>query len=179
MSIGNLKTDGGKRTNYPYQHKVLLSLDRIATVLGANITEFEAQLVIDSDTPPVVYLEVRVYNQDAGTFDPPVYFLPNSTSIETPVLPVSYITPAAPESKTANIDRSDGAGTDFVIAAGAHSISIANVGAGTGTVDTGSGPIDVETGVTVNFDAGATNNTLGSVTVNDNSATEFLIIWIS
>ena len=45
MSIGNLKTQGGKGTNYPYQSKVLLSLNRIGNLIGATTTEFEAQLV--------------------------------------------------------------------------------------------------------------------------------------
>ena len=99
MSIGNLKTDGGKGTNYPYQSKVLLGLDRIATQIGADNVDFEAELVIDSDTPPVVYLEVRIWDQSAGEFNPPVYYLPGSNVIQTPVLPVTYIAPAVPEAK--------------------------------------------------------------------------------
>mgnify|MGYP003652513764 CR=1 FL=1 len=177
MSIGNLKTDGGKGTNYPYQSKVLLGLDRIATVVGATTTEFEAQLVLDNAS--VVWLEVRVYNQETGAFDPPVYFPPGSSTPGAPTLPVTYITPAAPEAKTANIDRTDGAGTAYVIPLGAHSISIANVGAGVGNIDVGAGAVDVEAGVTVNFDAGAMNNTLGSITIRDNGVTEFLLIWMT
>ena len=29
MSIGNLKTDGGKGTNWPWQYKMLLGLNKI------------------------------------------------------------------------------------------------------------------------------------------------------
>ena len=72
------------------------------------------------------------------------------------------------------------AGALLTIPPGASSISVANVGAATGTVDVGSGGIDVETGETLSFDAGATNNTLGSMDVDDLAgATEFLVIWIT
>jgi hypothetical protein len=56
---------------------------------------------------------------------------------------------------------------------GVYSFSIANVGAAAGTVD---GQI-LPAGTTINYDAGALNNTLGSITY-DATGTAFLITWI-
>jgi len=76
MSIGNLKTDGGKGTNWPWQYRVLLGLDKIAQTLKDG-TEFESELVtIDcsgNPSPPpsgsdIIRLEVRVWDTDAGEF---------------------------------------------------------------------------------------------------------------
>tara|TARA_R100001460_G_scaffold66722_1_gene107005 strand:- start:131 stop:805 length:675 start_codon:yes stop_codon:yes gene_type:complete len=76
MSIGNLKTDGGKGTNWPWQYRVLLGLDKIAQSLKDG-TEFESELVtIDcsgNPSPPpsgsdIIRLEVRVWDTDAGEF---------------------------------------------------------------------------------------------------------------
>lgn len=76
MSIGNLKTDGGKGTNWPWQYKMLLGLDKIAQTLKDG-TEFESELVtIDcsgNPSPPpsgsdIIRLEVRVWDTDAGEF---------------------------------------------------------------------------------------------------------------
>ena len=176
MSIGNLKTEGSKGTNYGYQNMVLLSLDRIATVVGATTTEFEAQLVLDNAS--VVWLEVRVYNQETGAFDPPVYFPPGSSTPGAPTLPVTYLAPAAPEAKSMHLERT--AGVVLTIPPGASSISVANVGAATGRVDIGSGNVNIDTGETISFDAGATNNTLGSMDIDDvGGGTQFLVIWIT
>ncbi len=76
MSIGNLKTDGGKGTNWPWQYKMLLGLDKIAALLKDG-SEFESQLVsIDcsaNPSPPpsgsdILRLEVRVWDTDTGGF---------------------------------------------------------------------------------------------------------------
>ena len=76
MSIGNLKTDGGKGTNWPWQYKMLLGLDKIAQSLKDG-TEFESELVtIDcsaNPSPPpsgsdIVRLEVRVWDTDLSEF---------------------------------------------------------------------------------------------------------------
>ena len=76
MSIGNLKTDGGKGTNWPWQYRVLLGLDKIAQTLKDG-TEFESELVtIDcssNPTPPpsgsdIIRLEVRVWDTELGEF---------------------------------------------------------------------------------------------------------------
>ena len=58
--------------------------------------------------------------------------------------------------------------------AGAYSFSIANVGTAAGSVDSQTLPA----GVTVNFDGGALNNTLGAMGF-DATGTTFVVTWIS
>lgn len=59
--------------------------------------------------------------------------------------------------------------------ANAYSFSIANVGSSAGLVGAGQ---SLPAGVTINFDGGALNNTLGSLAY-DASGTTFVITWIS
>lgn len=72
--------------------------------------------------------------------------------------------------KTPTIIRPTASGT---VAAGANSVSIANVGAADGTV----AGVTLKTGETINFDAGQ-SNTLTSIAY-DATGTTFLIITIS
>lgn len=72
--------------------------------------------------------------------------------------------------KTPAISRPSASGT---IAAGANSVSIANVGAADGTV----AGVTLKAGETINFDAGQ-SNTLTSIAY-DATGTTFLIITIS
>jgi len=58
--------------------------------------------------------------------------------------------------------------------AGIYSFSIANVGSAAGSVDTQTLPA----GVTINFDGGAMNNTLGAMSF-DATGTTFVVTWIS
>ena len=110
MSIGDLKTDGNKGNNFPWQLKMLLGqqcacdelaainantddveflLTAILTTLQAN-TEYEAKFVVDTCDSDKVYLEVRVWNPDTSTWGPITYYLPGS---DTPVIPVGASTP--------------------------------------------------------------------------------------
>ena len=73
--------------------------------------------------------------------------------------------------RTPNILSTTGSGST---PAGVYSFSIANVGSATGTVDTQTLPA----GVTINFDGGAMNNTLGAVSF-DATGTTFVVTWIS
>ena len=108
MSSGNLNTYGGKKNNFPFQHNLLLINSAISAAVAAGATEatlqlvltalqngqdYEAKLVRDSDTPPVNWLEVRIFNVTTGTFDPPVYYLAGSNTVGAPVLPIVYIDP--------------------------------------------------------------------------------------
>jgi hypothetical protein len=116
MSIGNLKTEGNKGNNFPWQLKMLLgqqcACDQLTLanqilqeiddntdnvepllvqILAAiqNGTDFEAFLVVDGND--VTWLEVRIWN--GTTFDPPVYFAVGSNVPGTPAPPISYINP--------------------------------------------------------------------------------------
>jgi hypothetical protein len=74
-------------------------------------------------------------------------------------------------SRVTNILRPTSTGT---IAAGTYSASISNVGTANGNVKA----TTLKPGETVNFDAGAINNTLDAIDY-DAIGTEFLIIFIS
>jgi hypothetical protein len=110
MSVGDLKTDGLKGNNFPWQLKMLLGqqcacdqlteinantddveflLSAILTTLQAN-TEYEAKFVVDTCNSDTVYLEVRVWNPDTSTWGPITYYLPGS---DTPVIPPGAATP--------------------------------------------------------------------------------------
>lgn len=108
MSKGNNNTYGNKKMNFPFQQALLQinGLIQAATAAGAteatlqliltalqNGQDYEAKLVRDSDTPPVNWLEVRIFNQTTGIFDPPIYYLAGSNIVGSPVLPVVYIDP--------------------------------------------------------------------------------------
>jgi hypothetical protein len=114
MSIGNLKTDGNKGNNFPYQLKVLKGISEIIGILIGTST--------------------------------------GST-------------------KTTNILRSSTTGT---ISTGKFSASFGNVGTANATVK----GVTIKPGETINFDAGAINNTLDDI-LYDGTGTELLIIYIS
>lgn len=76
-----------------------------------------------------------------------------------------------PEAKVTNIVRAAGAGS---VSVGKFSASFANVGAANATVKA----VIIKPGETINFDAGALNNTLDAIDY-DGTGTELLIIYIS
>ena len=92
MSIGNLKTEGGKGTNWPWQYKMLKGLQGIIDVINstANGSEYEAQLVNITCPDPIVppaphaglklYLEVRTWDTVSGGFTNISYYLPGSNT---------------------------------------------------------------------------------------------------
>ena len=91
-SIGNLKNNGLKGNNWPWQYKMLQGLQGIIDVISstANGTEYEAELVsIDCPPGPVppnphagtkIYLEVRVWNTISGGFTDVSYYLPGDNT---------------------------------------------------------------------------------------------------
>lgn len=224
MSIGNLRDQGNKGNNFPYQLANLKSLAELLDCCSASgvtltqilqtlqdSTEYEAKLVIDTCDLDKVYLEVRVWNPDTSTWGPVTYYLPGST---TPVVPVGAGTPGClkyPNNGTilasilselqsqttilTDIETNTGdtvtnttgsarttnflrpAGVNGTISAGAYSMSFASVGTGNALV----GGIVLKPGETINFDAGAINNTLGAVTYNTstNVGAELIIIWLT
>ena len=87
MSIGNLKTDGGKGTNWPWQYKMLKGLQGIIDVINstANGSEYEAKLVNitctgDPFAGTVLYLEVRTWDTVSGGFTNISYYLPGNNT---------------------------------------------------------------------------------------------------
>jgi len=214
MSIGNLKDQGNKGTNFPWQLKMLMgqqcacdALTEIADntdtvepflaqILAAIQSEqdYEAMLVVDANN--ITWLEIRIYNPDTGTFDPPVYYPAGSNTSGIPLAPITYINPntylaqivinttglateatlQAIETNTTSVARTPNflrpTGSSGTITAGTFSMSFASVGTGNATV----GGMILKPGETINFDAGALNNTLGAVAYNTTTIGSELII---
>lgn len=115
MSIGNLKTNGNKGNNFPYQLANLELLGQILTAIPAaaccptaateatllsvlvalqNGQEFEQNIVTDlggagcpASCP--VYLQIRIFNSGTGTFDPPIYYDADGNLV-VPVGPLQF-----------------------------------------------------------------------------------------
>jgi hypothetical protein len=216
MSIGNVKTEGSKGNNFPWQLKMLMGqqcacdalteiadntdtveplLTQILTAIQQG-TDYEAALVVDAND--VTWLEIRIWN--GVTFDPPVYYLAGSNTSGIPLAPITYINPntylaqivsnttgLATETTLGSVDTKLTAAirtTNFLrpsgslgsIAAGTFSMSFASVGTGNATV----GGMTLKPGETINFDAGALNNTLGAVAYDTTpTAAELIIITLT
>jgi hypothetical protein len=201
MSVGNLKTYGGKGTNMPWQLKMLLGqecacdnltdintntsnvdslLNQILAAIQAG-ADYEAALVVDAND--VTWLEIRLYNPDTGTFDPPVYYLAGTNTPGTPVAPITYINPnsylaqlvtnTSAVSRTPNYIRTSTSGT---VAPITYSLSIANVGIGNGVF---LGNV-IKPGESVSFGADGINNSYAASTFTyDGTGTELLITYNS
>lgn len=201
MSVGNLKTYGGKGTNMPWQLKMLYGqecacdnlvdinnntvnvdslLNQILTAIQAG-TEYEAALVVDAND--VTWLEIRIYNEGTGTFDPPVYYLAGTNTPGIPVAPITYINPntylaqivnnTSAVTRTPNYIRTSAAGTVTPIT---YSLSIANVGSGNGTFLGAT----IKPGESVSFGADGINNSYAASTFTyDGTGTELLITYNS
>jgi hypothetical protein len=203
MSVGNLKTYGGKGTNMPWQLKMLIGQESVVNAIAGipgggggpatNIiltqilaaiqagTEYEAALVIDAND--VTWLEIRIYNAGTGTFDPPVYYLAGTNTPGTPLAPITYINPntylAQITSNTSAVSRTPvyfRTTTSGTIAAVTYSFSIANVGTGNGTFL--GDPI--KPGESVSFGPDGINNYYAASTFTfDGTGTELLITYNS
>ena len=203
MSVGNLKTYGGKGTNMPWQLKMLIGQESVVNAIAGipgggggpatNIiltqilaaiqagTEYEAALVIDAND--VTWLEIRIYNAGTGTFDPPVYYLAGTNTPGTPLAPITYINPntylaqivsnTSAVGRTPNYIRTSAAGT---VAPITYSLSIANVGSGNGTFLGAT----IKPGESVSFGPDGINNYYAASTFTyDGTGTELLITYNS
>ena len=67
----------------------------LQSILSAvdSARDFEVRLVVDSDAPPVTWLEVRNWDEGSGALGTPLYYLPGSIVAGTPVGSLSYINP--------------------------------------------------------------------------------------
>jgi hypothetical protein len=151
MSIGNLKTQGGKGTNYPFQSKVLQGLqcacDQLKAI-GADTTAIEATL-LDIETA-IGNLATEATLQVVET---------NTTGVaRTPGI-------IRPINVTGNLNT---------VAATFYSVSVANVGSANGGV---LGTV-IKPGEILNFSADALNNFFTSFAY-DATGTEFVITYIA
>ncbi len=146
MSIGNLKTEGNKGNNFPYQAKVLQGLQCVCDQLK--------ELNVDTTAIEQTLLDIEALMGDLATEATLLDVVTNTTGVV----------------RSPNLLRVSGsAGT---IPLGKFSMSFASVGTANATV----GGMILKPGETINFDAGALNNTLISVTYDTTTAGAELII---
>ena len=204
MSIGNLKDTGNQGNNLPYQWRVLQGLQEIANQVGQPLTCVEdsialcaggniltsttigADIGLDVNIIGGVTLEV---NLDAANDQVGVYGYINGASGSPVPLNVNATGQVAIQDggNSITVDGGTGvqrtptflrpAGTDGTIALGTFSMSFASVGTANATV----GGITLKPGETLNFDAGAINNTLGAVSyiTSANAGAELIIITLT
>ena len=200
MSIGNLKTEGNKGNNFPYQLRTLQLLDAINNSISAlpgvdyetRTTTYEAIApgtgyvagniivrydIIDVATSTVV--STVWFNQTLQTTITPAPLAANLVPINAPsgvtVLNSSLTVDSGAIQRTPNFLRPTG--SNGTVTAGKYSMSFASVGTGNAIV----GGIILKTGETLNFDAGAINNTLGAVAYDTttNVGAELIIITLT
>lgn len=150
MSIGNLKTDGNKGNNFPYQAKVLQGLQCVCDQLK--------ELNVDTTAIEQTLLDIEAALDNLAT--------------EATLLQV--------ETNTTGVVRTPGlirvTGSAGTVPLGKFSMSFASVGTANATV----GGMILKPGETINFDAGALNNTLSALAYSTTTAgAELIIIVIS
>lgn len=197
MAIGNGNPkEGDKGSNFNYELKVLQGLQRTCDLLkeiNINTDDLE-QLLADLIAELQAGIDVTVINgagasavniQDGGnsiTVDGTVA-VSSLPSVAISSLPdegqqsMANSISVALASDQAGVQRTPTflrpAGLSGTIPAGRYSMSFANVG----TINATVGGITLKPGETINFDAGAINNTLGSVAYNaTGTGGELLII---
>ena len=201
MSIGNLKDSGNQGNNFPWQWKMLQGIQAIVDATSAPLTCVEDSVTICNDNidaftftnilgvgeslnvniANTIPLEVNITEANDSIL---VYGNDGTTNrkIKTDTSGVIAIQDNGGSitvdggigiQRTPNFFRfssaSPGPGT---IALGTFSMSFASVGTANATV----GGITLKPGETLNFDAGAINNTLGAVTYSTSTAGAELII---
>ena len=192
MSIGNLKDQGNKGNNFPYQLRnlqLLGNLNDCCTTSGGTLLQilaaiqggqnFAQALVEDQGgvgcpTNCPVYTEVRIWN--GVSFDPPVYY-DASGAVVIPVGPVVYINPdyhlsqivllLTPQAtRVHNTVSATGVGSVPVSLRG----SVMNVGNAAGTWN----GISLPAGVSIPWDAIGNRDTYGVINYNA-TGTTFII----
>jgi hypothetical protein len=109
-----------------------LLLATLKSVLSEG-KDYEAKLVVDS--LGITFLEVRSFDVDSGALGAPLYYLPGSTTPETPTAPIEYINPntylaqivtnTTGAARTPNAIRTSASGNVNTVAATFYSVSVA------------------------------------------------------
>ena len=162
MSVGNLKDNGNKGNNFPYQINVLKLLGLIGGSTSASATEatllqvlaaiqsgqeYEQNLVIDKGAPgEPTYLQIRIWDTVNHVFLPPVYYTA-SGGIVTPIGPLELVNPQY-ILQTIYLEL-DGMHTDMDngFAAAAQETTLLNVSAGITSIAASVTPQTTPTGV--------------------------------
>lgn len=200
MSIGNLKDSGNQGNNFPWQLKMLQGLQEIAMQTAQPLTCVEDSVSIcntniDALTFTGGALNVNVasgvtleVNLDAANDQVGIYGYVNGAAGSPVPLNVnaSGVVGIQDNGGSITVDGGTGlqrtptflrpTGTNGTIAAGVFSMSFASVGTANAIV----GGIILKPGETINFDAGAINNTLAAVTydTSTNPGAELIIITL-
>ena len=200
MSIGNLKDSGNQGNNFPWQLKMLQGLQEIASQTAQPLTCVEDSVTIcntkiDALTFTGGALNVNVasgvtleVNLDAANDQVGIYGYVNGASGSPVPLNVNASGVVAIQDNGGSITVDGGTGVqrtptflrptnvNGTITAGAFSMSFASVGTANAIV----GGIILKPGETLNFDAGAINNTLAAVTydTSTNAGAELIIITL-
>ena len=193
MSIGNLKDTGNQGNNFPWQWKMLQGIQAIADATSAPLTCVEDSIAIcaggnlltsttigadtglDVNIIGGVTLEV---NLDAANDQVGIYGYVNG-AVGSPV-PLNVnaagqavVTGGTGVQRTPNFLRPTGVNGNTP--ANVFSASFASVGTANSTV----GGIILKPGETLNLDAGAINNTLGTIAYSTTTAgAELIIIYL-
>lgn len=202
MSIGNLKDYGNKGNNFPWQLKMLEGLQAIFNEVSQPLTCVEDSVTICNDNIDAltftgnalnvniasgVTLEVNLdaANDQVGIYG---YTDPTDPSTFTGIkVDSSGVLAIQDDGGSITVDGGTGvqrtptflrpSGSNGTVALGTFSMSFASVG----TADAIVGGIVLKPGETLNFDAGAINNTLAAVAYDTttNAGAELIIITLS
>lgn len=201
MSIGNLKDYGNKGNNFPWQLKMLEGLQAIFNEVSQPLTCVEDSVTICNDNIDALTftgnaLNVNIasgvtleVNLDAANDQVGIYGYVNGASGSPVPLNVNASGVVAIQDNGGSITVDGGTGvqrtptflrptgSNGTVALGTYSMSFASVGTGNAIV----GGIVLKPGETLNFDAGAINNTLAAVTYDTttNAGAELIIITLT
>lgn len=199
MSIANLKDSGNQGNNMPWQWQMLKGLQAIYDEVKLPLTCVEDSVSLCANGTPLTSttigadtgLDVNIIggvtlevNLDAANDQVGIYGYVNGASGSPVPLNVNASGQVAIQDggNSITVDGGTGvqrtptflrpSGSSGTVAAGAYSVSFASVGTANATV----GGITLKTGETLNFDAGAINNTLAAITYDTTTAGAELII---
>jgi hypothetical protein len=199
MSIGNLKTEGNKGNNFPYQLKSLQLLSAINNSINAlpgvdyetRTTTYEAINAGPGYSIQDIIVRYDIINVATSTLAAEMWFNQTLQTTITAPAPLNLVPISAPSGVTilngsvtvnsAIIQRTPNflrpTSSNGTVIAGTYSMSFASVGTGNAIV----GGMILKTGETLNFDAGAINNTLGAVAYDTttNAGAELIIITLT
>jgi hypothetical protein len=206
MSIGNLKDTGNQGNNLPFQWKVLQGLQEIANQVGQPLTCVDDSVTICNENIDALTftniagddaLNVNIaggvsleVNLDALDDQVGIYGytdVNDPTSVKAIKVDTDGVLAIQDNGGSITVDGGTGvqrtptflrpSGSNGTVALGTYSMSFASVGTGNAIV----GGIVLKPGETLNFDAGAINNTLGAVTYDTttNANAELIIITLT
>ena len=188
MSVGNLKTQGQKGTNWTWQYRMLLGLDKIAASIVTAGKDYEADLIsiVCGSDPAIIRLEVRIFNTSTGAFTDIELYPPGSLTEDTTnysACTKTYVdrvkTNTGVQTNVASMQRVTGSVT---VTDAVKSISFYNAHASaTATIAIGGGSaVNLLAGETVNFDAGGNAHKFaGSHFVVNGTGADVLMIYVA